>query len=239
MKLYHDDNWLIFKIALLLGLTLFLSAWHFCDNVHAEVYYIDGEAKGELPKNTYLDFPLLDDVLVAKAGDIFFVSPSKTPYSPFIYRNQYPGVVTVMKSGIGDNPTIIPTGNGAAYCILQQADGLVIDGIHFDLSGCDAQASYFGWRSEWNAKDTGIYNCTISYPPKESFERNQTSKKGMHVTAIDANAKHAELNVTDTKFYNTVDKLSFEEKADTDSTTTFDSITKTVLSLDKEMEAAK
>ena len=41
MKLYHDDNWLIFKIALLLGLTLFLSAWHFCDNVHAEVYKTD------------------------------------------------------------------------------------------------------------------------------------------------------------------------------------------------------
>ena len=219
------------KILLMLMILLL-----FAGNISAEIYYIDGEATGELPKNTYLDFPLLDDVLVAKSGDIFFVSPSKTPYSPFIMRTKD---ISVTKSGIGDNPTIIPTGNGAAYCILQQADGLVIDGIHFDLSGCDAQASYFGWRSEWNAKDTGIYNCTISYPPKESFERNQTSKKGMHVTAIDANAKHAELNVTDTKFYNTVDKLSFEEKADTDSTTTFDSITKTVLSLDKEMEAAK
>jgi len=209
----------------------------FAGNISAEIYYIDGEAKGELPKNTYLDFPLLDDVLVAKSGDIFFVSPSKTPYSPFIYRT--PGVVTVTKSGIGDNPSIRPTGNGAAYCILQQADGLVIDGIHFDLSGCDAQASYFGWRSEWNAKDTGIFNCTISYPPESAFVKNQTSRKAMHVTAIDANAEYANLNVTDTKIYNTTDKLSFEEKADSDSTVTFNNITKTDLSQTEEKAVIK
>ena len=208
----------------------------FIGNISAEIYYIEADAKDELAKNTYLDFPLKDGVLIAKPGDIFFVSPSKTPYSMFINRTKN---ITVMKTGIGDNPTIIPTGNGAAFCILQQADGLVIDGIHFDLSGCDAQASYFGWRSEWNAKDTGIFNCTISYPPKESFDKQRTSRKAMHVTAIDSNAKYANLNVTDTKIYNITDKLSFEEKADSDSTVTFNNITKTDLSLTEEMAVVK
>jgi len=219
------------KILLMLMILLL-----FAGNVHAEIFYIEADAKDELAKNTYVDFPIKDGVLIAKAGDIFFVSPSKIPYSPFIMRTKD---ITVMKSGIGDNPTIIPTGNGAAFCILQQADGLVIDGIHFDLSQCDAQASYFGWRSEWNAKDTGIFNCTISYPPESAFVKNQTSKKAMHVTAIDANAEYANLNVTDTKIYNTTDKLSFEEKADSDSTVTFNNITKTDLSLTEEKAVIK
>jgi len=188
----------IYGIAFVLFWIILLSGWLFCPNVRADIIYVDANidtTKVELPKNTYLDFPLKNGVLIAGYGDIIFVSPSETHYSPFITRTKK---LTIMKSGVGDNPTIKAAGSGAAFCILQQADSLIVDGLHFDLSECKKAVSYFGWRSEWNAKETEFIDCTLTKPPQKNFDAVNTSRKMMTVKLIDANTEHSHVTITST-----------------------------------------
>ena len=54
----------------------------FAANAYADIIYVDANidtTKVELPKDTYLDFPLKDGVLIAGYGDKIFVTPSEKP----------------------------------------------------------------------------------------------------------------------------------------------------------------
>ena len=121
------------------------------------------------------------------------------------------------KGGAGDQPTIKVVGSGSAFCILQQADSLTVEGIHFDLSDCKEAVSYFGLRTEWDAQDTKLYNCTWTKPKQKNFDDVYSSRIAMTVKMIDVNAEYSNLTVTGSKFYN-IKMLSFEEKASGDST---------------------